>query len=182
MVDFRAVVENLISIGIYDVILPFILVYAIIFAILQKSKIFEGGSSDAKLARSVNAIVALVFGLFIVAAYNIVTIFQDLIVKTVLVVIFLLCLLIVLGFVFGDEYKNLFTEKPAIKYALAAILFLVVFGILMFLLGVFEYLSNWWGGSTFDSDLIVTILVIIGIIGVMVWITRGGSSENKSKS
>ena len=58
---------------------------------LQKSKIFEGGSSDPKLARNVNTVIAFVFGLFVVAAYNIVSVIQELIVKTVLIVIFILC-------------------------------------------------------------------------------------------
>ena len=36
MVDFGAIIDKLVNIGFYKVVLPFILVYVVIFAILEK--------------------------------------------------------------------------------------------------------------------------------------------------
>jgi len=183
MVDFKAVIENLIDIGFYDIILPFILVYAVVFAILQKSKIFEGGSSDKKLSSNVNAIVAFVFGLFVVAAYNVVSIIQQVIVKSAVIILFILCVLIVLGFIFGDKYTELFADKK-IKYALGITVFLTVFIILLNILGFWEWLEDWWDGSSWgDSETWTTLLVLAGLGGIMYWISKDdGGSEKKNTS
>jgi hypothetical protein len=53
------------EIGIVDIILPFILIFTIVFAILQKTKIL--GVDDAgKVRKNYNIIVALVMGLGVV--------------------------------------------------------------------------------------------------------------------
>ncbi len=182
MVDFRAIIENLDKIGFYDIILPFLLVYAVVFAILQKSKIFEGGSSDKKLSSNVNAIVALVFGLFVVGAYNVITVIQAVIIKTVLIIIFILCVLIVLGFIFGDKYTELFADKK-VKAILAIVIFLTVFIILLHILGFWEWLSDWWNDLSFGGDETVsTVIALLVIGGILYWITKGSSEDpNSSK-
>ena len=49
---FRGVIEFLGDMGVYDVILPFLLVFTIVFAILEKTKILgtakEGGETIGK--------------------------------------------------------------------------------------------------------------------------------------
>ena len=37
---FRGIIEFFEKIGIYDVVLPFLLVFTIVFAILEKTKVF----------------------------------------------------------------------------------------------------------------------------------------------
>ena len=171
MVDFNRVISNLISIGVYDVLLPFILVYAIVFAILQKSKIFEGGSSSTENAKSVNAVVALVFGLFIVAAYNLVQLIQNLIINTIIVLIFILCVFIVIGLIFGDDYKKFFDLEKNKKFSffILALAFLIILGILLTLLGVIDWFLDIWrnSNSSLNWDTIYTILAIFGIFGIM---------------
>lgn len=176
MVDFREVIDTLIEVGFYEVFLPFILVYAVVFAILQKSKIFEGGSSDQKQAKNINAVVALVFGLFVVTSIQVVQFFQDLIVNISVIIVFILCVLIVLGFIFGDSYQDLFKDNK-IRYSLASLIFLISIIILFNVLGWIEIIQNWWDSNS-GSDWLVGILVIAGIIGVLYVITKGDSEEN----
>jgi magnesium-transporting ATPase (P-type) len=168
MVDLRAVIDNLVSIGFYDVFLPFLLVYAVIFAILQKSKIFEGGSSSSEQARNINALVAFVFGLFVVASIHIVTIFQHLIVNVAVIIVFILTLLIVLGFIFGDSYTELFKD-PKIKSSIGILVFLTVLVILFNVLGWWESIRRWWISNDVTSWIwsILGILVFAGILYVI---------------
>ncbi|NCC71432.1 hypothetical protein EOM09_07685, partial [bacterium] len=92
MVDLRAIVDTLVEIGFMQVILPFILVYAVTYAILQKSKIFsyDSGSSEPGHVKNVNAIIAFVFGVFVVASITTVNAIESLIVGISLVLIFIL--------------------------------------------------------------------------------------------
>lgn len=172
MVDFRAVIETLIDIGFYEIFLPFILVFAVVFAILQKSKIFEGGSSDQKQAKNVNSIVALVFGLFVVTSIQVVQFFQELIVTISLIIVFILCVLILLGFLFGDSYQDLFKDSK-VKYSLASLIFIVALIILFNVLGWWSIIDSWWGAD--GSETIVAIVVFLAIAGILFAITRGDS-------
>jgi amino acid transporter len=56
------VLENL---GVVDVILPFILVFVIVFAVLQKTKIL-GENKEGKPMKNFNSVIALVMGLAVV--------------------------------------------------------------------------------------------------------------------
>lgn len=170
MVDFRAVIDTLIDVGFYEIFLPFILVFAVVFAILQKSRIFEGGSSDSKQAKNVNSIVALVFGLFVVTSIQVVQFFQELIVNISVIIVFILCVLLILGFLFGDSYKELFEDKK-IRYSLAGLILLVALIILFNVLGWWSSIENWWNSD--GSDTIIAIIVFLAIAGILFVITKG---------
>lgn len=176
MVDFSAVISNLVSIGFYEVFLPFILVYAVVFAILQKSKIFEGGSSSADNAKNVNAIVAFVFGLFVVASIQTVQYIESLIINAVLIMIFFLCILILFGFLFGEKYTEIF-ENKIVKWGAAIGIFLVLLGILLYILGFWNWVEEQTRGLA-SSETVSTIFVLAIVIGVLYFITKG---DEKSK-
>ena len=134
--DLRAIIEGLEAIGFYNVILPFLLVYVVVFAILEKSNIFSGGSAQEDQVRKVNAIVAFVFALFVVASLQTVRFIESLIINVVLVIIFILLVLILLGFIFGEDYKKLIRDsndnlKPGVAYSIAGVVFLVALYILL---------------------------------------------------
>lgn len=180
MVDFNEVVNNLIDVGFYDVILPFLLVYAIIFAILQKSQIFEGGSTSKTQARNVNSVVALVFGLFVVLSYNVVQYIQIFFINVVVIITFLLGLFIVLGFILGDKLKELLTGTAST--GIAIVVTIVVLALMLYILGFWTWFANWWDGiSLGDSDTLTTVIVL-GVIGlILYWISRGGDDSSNKK-
>lgn len=168
------IIEKLVDIGVFQVFLPFLLVYAIVFAILQKSRIFEGGSSTPQQAKNVNAIVAFVFGLFVVASAHVISLFQAFITNFVVIIVFILCVLLVLGFIFGDSYQDLFKDSK-IKYSLAALIIIVSILILFNILGWWDIIVDF-----FDEDFFDTIGVIAGILvfgGILYWITNSDSKK-----
>lgn len=179
MVDFQAIIENLIDVGFYSVILPFILVYAIVFAILEKSKIFNtSNSEDKSQTKNVNSIIAFVFGLFAVAATQTVLIMQSLIQAMVVFIIFILVVLILVGFIFGEDYMKLFKDKDGnfnrkLGYAIAGIVVIITVIVLMVITGAWDWVMDWIDGFDSNNDTLITILVIIGIGAVMYWITKG---------
>lgn len=177
MVNFGDIIDNLVRIGFYDVLLPFILVYAVVFAILEKSGIFSKNEND-KQAKNVNAIIAFVFGLFVVASLQTVRYIQDLIINIVLFIIFILVTLILLGFIFGKDYfDHLFKDadgkvKKSLVWSVASIVVLISIGVLFSVLGIWTWLNDWFNVD-FNSSNLTTAVVVIAIIGVLVWITKG---------
>ena len=185
MVDFSNVIENLRNIGFYDIFLPFILVYAVVFAILEKSGIFEKEGSE-KNSRTVNAVIAFVFGLFVVASIQAVKYIQSLIVNIVVFLIFILTTLIALGFIFGkDFFAHMFHDKDGkpnkrIIWTVGGIVVAVAVGILFAVLGVWDWLFGLIGKVAVTGEDIATIIVFILVIGVLIWVSKG-SDENNSK-
>jgi len=61
--------------GLFDVVLPFLLVFAIVFAILEKTRILgnEGSGDKAVPKHSLNSTVAFVVALLVVATNKVVT-------------------------------------------------------------------------------------------------------------
>ena len=71
---FRGVIEFFGEIGVYDVVLPFLLVFTIVYAILEKTRVlgtetFEGKKYSRK---NLNAIVAFVIAFLVVASTRLV--------------------------------------------------------------------------------------------------------------
>ncbi len=148
--------------GFTDILLPFLLIFAVMFAILQKTKIF----GDRK---NINVIVGLVIGLLVViphatgmypAGYDVVEVLNAALPSVSIVVIAVVMLLILIG-IFGGE-ANLF--------GMAAPTWVAVFSIVVIVF-IFGGAAGWWGGygwfeSFFGSDAIaiIVMLLIFGII------------------
>ncbi len=182
MVDFSLIIEKLIDIGFYRVFLPFILVYAVVFAILEKSKIFSGGEAERENVRNVNSVIAFVFGLFVVASIQTVTYIQSLITNIVVFIIFILVVLMLLAFIFGDEYVQLLQDdhgklKGWVAWTVASIVLIVSLSVLFSVLGVWDYVIGLWD-EYYDSDVVTTGVILLLIGGVIIWITKGDSGSN----
>ena len=59
------------QVGLYDVVLPFLLVFTLVFGVLEKSKILgteKGGDGEMYTRKNLNAMVAFISGFFVVAS------------------------------------------------------------------------------------------------------------------
>ena len=107
--DFRGMILNLYNMGVLDVLLPFILIFTLVFAVLQKTKIL-GKDKDDKPRKNFNVIIALVMALGVViphvtGAYmyglDVVEVINRAIPNIALLVVGIVMLLLVTG-VFGN--------------------------------------------------------------------------------
>ena len=93
---FRGVIEFFDTVGLYDVVLPFILVFTITFAILEKTKVLgtEQVHGHPQTRKNLNAMVAFVVSFLVVASSRLVEIVTrvsgDMIILLMLSVLFLL--------------------------------------------------------------------------------------------
>ncbi len=166
--------------GFFSVVLPFLLIFAIMFGILEKTKIFgvEKIKGDEVPKRNLNSIVAFVVALLFVAAGNLVKVIQVALPQVILVLVIIIFFLMVMGSLMKTEEMNIWEKAGkwnkffmvAIMIAVLAI-FLNAFGVLGPILGY--TFSNATG--TFITSLIFFAVVIIAIV----FMTRGGGSGKK---
>src|SRR3989337_1536276 len=93
---FRQVLVFFDSIGLFDVVLPFLLVFTVVFAILEKTKVFGIEEIEGKkyTRKNLNSIAAFVIAFLVIASARLVeivtTVSANMVVLLLLVVLFLL--------------------------------------------------------------------------------------------
>lgn len=120
MMSFNDIVSYMQQYGIYDVVLPFLLIFAIMFAVLEKTKIFGENKTN------INSIIALVIGLLLVAQKSIVDTILTFLPRAALIMVVILMYLLLLSMVAGQEqgYKGL--QKIPLGIAMVVILVAVI--------------------------------------------------------
>ena len=101
---FRQVIEFFDSIGLFDVVLPFLLVFTIVFAILEKTKVLGTEEIEGKryTKKNLNAIAAFVIAFLVVAVKEIVEIINETVSKAVVVLFFSILFLLLVGSFFKE--------------------------------------------------------------------------------
>lgn len=157
--DLRQVLEFFEAYGLYDVVFPFILVFTIVFATLQKIRIFGEHS------RRYNALIAFVLALMFVAATNLVEAINQYLPVVGLVLALFLGLMLILG-IFGIKEGS---GVQKLGWVLGGFVVLVVGA---------SYLPKMGDVFGFLKPLKeYTPMIIIGaiLLGIILWVTKGES-------
>ena len=177
MVNFNDAINLLVDIGFMRVIAPFIFVFAIVYGILQKAKIFHGGANDDKSAKQINATLSFVIALFATISVNVFNFMQSAFAIAAMSIVVILCMLIILGLLLGEQYTKIF-EDDRVKYGLAIVVFLVALGFILVLTGIWDWFGNQFSRSGFSfglgisGDTIGFVIVFAIIVAAVYWITR----------
>ena len=173
--DFQQFIYGLEQYGLTDALLPFLLIFAVVFAILQKVKIFGKGK------KNINVILSLVIGLLVVIPHvtnsyppgqDVVEIMNNAIPNVSIILIAIVMLLILVG-VFGSEVDIAGTSLAG-WIALAS--FLIVGFIFGRSAGWFQYWPDWlWWLDDPNTQALVIILLEFG---VLIWFV---TKEPKSR-
>lgn len=99
ILDFKSVLQLWEGAGIFDIILPFLLIFSLVFAILEKSKILGKN-------KGVYAIIALSISFFAINNQDVTRFFAILFANAALGFAVILVLLIFLGFFVQEEGKG----------------------------------------------------------------------------
>lgn len=154
-----------------EIILPFLLVFTVMFAILQKTKVLGDGK------RQIDAIVALVVGLLVVsfgfATGVIVSLVPFLAVSAIVILVFM----ILYGMVFQSGEFKMHKRIQGTIGILAAIGVIIA---VMVATGAWDYVaeSYFYNG---DNDGLITNIIFIVIIIAVVGFLWMGSGEKKEK-
>lgn len=184
---FRGVIGFLDKIGVYDIILPFLLVFTIVFAILEKTKVLGIEKIDGKDAtkKNINAIVAFCIAFLVIASTQLVSLINQVMANVVLLLILAVCFLMLVGVFFGDKEFTLKDFPGWIKF----FMILMFVGIVVIFLNaivvnaegntaleaVFSIFVNW--NETWAAAII--FLIVIG--GFIFFIVREPAQKKEGK-
>ena len=174
-------VEFLREFGLFDVILPFLLVFTITFAVLEKTRILGKvkvqGTDEEIPNKNLNSMVSFVVALLVVATANIVRAINESLPNIILLLVASLSFLILIGIFVNGELDFAEKHKTWNRWFII-IMFIAV--ILIFLnaiyvnlagqeVSVLEYVIDWviknWSGAVFGS-IVVLIVVVIAIAAI----------------
>lgn len=178
MVDFNDAISFLIDVGAVHVLAPFILIFAIVFAILQKSQMFEGGSMDDSSAKKINSVIAFVFGIFAVIAANVVDFIGHTLATAAIVIVLILCMLLVLGFILGKEYTELFKDSR-VKYGILIVTLILTIGFIFTIFNIWDWINDLFSSaSTGLGDWTGLVIMILVIIGSIYFVTKSSKDDD----
>ena len=173
--------------GLFDVVLPFLLVFTIIYAILEKTRILGHEGDDLKTPkRNLDAMVSFVVALLVVATNKVVTAINEALPNVVLLIVIFMSFLLMLGIFWKSEEFD-FKSKEHTWYVVFSVLLFI--GLIIVFLNAlkldsgqswFEYILSFIGKNSGGSVLgsIIFLGIMIAAIAVVV---RGPRREGKPK-
>jgi len=168
------VIEFLKDFGFFDIVLPFLLIFAVTFAVLEKTEIF------GKDKKNINSMIAFVMGLLFVTVPKVVSVVQEALPNIGVMLIVLMSFMILVGFfVSHKEGKHFFEEQSALKWIFIIV---VLVGTTIIFLDALGWWENIWGGAEnfWSSTLGVTIVFLAIIVGAILFIAKDKGGGNKS--
>lgn len=171
-------VMTLDSWGLTDVLLPFLLIFVIIFAVLQKTKILGEGK------KNLNVVVAMIVGLLVVIPHvtgrfpanaDPVLIINDALPQLSIVLVAVIFLMILIG-VFGQDYVFLGLTMPG----------WITLGSLIVIVLIFGGAAGWWDsglGQTlenfFGTEGVAIFIMLITFGVIIAWITSDSKEREE---
>jgi len=181
------VMEFFRGLGVFDILLPFILVFTIMFAILERTRIL-GAEKDGGTRKNLNAMASFVVSFLVVASAQIVAVVTQVSSQIIIVLLLVVFIIMLVGTMRTNEdlSKGDWLKEGWVKVPLIAIASLSTLAIFLNALKTSSGMSwldviwNWLGQFYTNSAVAAVILVVVLII-FMYWITKGEKSENKKK-
>lgn len=164
-VNLQAWLRSLESTGFYDVALPFLLIFTIVFAVLQKVELF-----GTRKSKNYNLIISLVMAFLVIRMTPIVTNINMFLPKVSWIVLVLIMTLMLLG-IFGAKAEG-FTGVPFFVAILISI------GGIIWALSPSARLPSWLQLTTADK---VTLFAIGAFFLAIYFVFREGSNDSSNK-
>ncbi len=177
---FGGAIAFLNEVGVYDVVLPFLLVFSLVFALLDKTRILGVEySPDGKTKypkKNLNSMIAFVIAFFVVASSQLVALIN----KT-LGQIFILLLMGTMFMLVAGSFKTdgEFDMDSKLRSVLTIVSGIVIVLIFLYDVGWLTWLYNFLKEYG-DTSVVSSIIMLILIAGFMYFMTS--SSRPKTNS
>jgi hypothetical protein len=188
--QFREVLTFFDDLGVYDVILPFLLVFTIVFAILEKTKVFGVEMIDGKpyTKKNLNSITSFVIAFFVIASSRMVETITEVSANMVVLLMLAVFFLILVGS-FYKQGEDVALEKGW-RYLFMGIMFVGIVAIFLWAIKKDDgtpWLQWFWDyiKDNFDSTAvgsIVLMLILIGFLWLIVWGPKGSETVAPSST
>ena len=182
---FRGAIESLNKLGLYDVVLPFLLIFTLMFAILEKTKILgtEKINGEEVPRKNLNSMVAFSVALFVVASSKAVSLISTLIANIIVFVVIAFLYLVVIGVVFHpSKEKPEFTIPAGVKYptmALGAFVLIILFFRSLGMGEIGKVVGNFFQEYFLTPTVLSSIVLLAVLIISLVFIVKEPKSKSK---
>ena len=174
---FRGAIDFFQRLGIYDVVLPFLLVFTIVFAVLERTKVFGTEKIDGKeyTRKNLNSVAAFVIALLTVASSQIVAVINQGLAKIVLLLVIVISFLMLIGSFFGKDEVQLTGNWRAWGMG---VLFV---GIVLIFANEVGWLTPFWDYLmvNWNTNIVGAVALIILVVLFMGYVTKGEKPEKK---
>ncbi len=176
---FEGVLVFFHDVGVYDVVLPFLLVFTLVYALLEKTRVFgvERVGDKEFTKKNVNSLVAFCIAFFVVASSQLVAIISEIVANTALLLVLLICFMLLVGSMHRDS-KEGFQLDGWTKHAFYAIMFV---GILLIFLNALGWLQLGWNYLVlyWDTQFVGMIMLLVVLLLLILYVvhTPGGKKE-----
>ena len=161
MVSFQDLIYRMDSIGLYDAILPFFLIFVIVFAVLRKSDILQDKRYDVVISLIIGLLVVIphVLGLYPQNA-DVVVIMNSALPNIALVLVALLALFLIVG-MFGGSAKWIGPFTGWIAFG-SFILVVYIFGRAA---NWFQRVPDWlWWLDNPDTQALIVVIAVFALV------------------
>ncbi len=183
---FATGIQFLDKLGVYEILLPFLLIFTLVYAILEKTKVFGTETiNDVEYPKkNLNSMFAFITSFFVVASSRLVATINEAIANMVVLLLLGICFLLLAGvfhtgkeeYELSKDYRNIF-------------MVIMFVGILLIFLHAIKtkngtpWLYFAWGFlvNNFDTPAFGALILTIMLVLMMMWITRSPKEESNEK-
>jgi hypothetical protein len=169
---FREALIFLNELGLYDVVLPFLLVFTVVFAILEKTKVLgkgEDADGNPSTKKNLNAMFAFVSAFLVIASTKLVGVINEAVANIVLLLILAICFMLLVGAFQGDGEFTLENSPGWVKF----FMFFMFIAIVLIFLNALDWLSGILRLiERADKEWVTSFIFLLITAGSVVLITR----------
>lgn len=188
---FRGIITFFADLGIYDIVLPFLLVFTIVFAVLEKTRVLgtENIAGKEYTKKNLNAMIAFVVAFLVIASTKLVAIINETLANVALLLVLSICFLLLIGSFFKEgepvalfgKWRSMFMIIMFVGIVLIALNAVKLESGESILSFAYHYLSSNWS-SNFTASVIFLVIIIVFILYITKSQEKGGAGSSGSSS
>ena len=161
---FREIIDFFNNIGVFDVVLPFLLVFTVVFALLERTKVFGVEKIDGKdyTKKNLNSAAAFVIAFLVVASSELVEIITKVSSQFVILLFLIVLFLLLVGSFFKEEPHGVFLEGGW-RTAFMAIIFIGLVFIFLDALNLTDDIFTFFRGTD-QGEIVGSVLLLVLIV------------------
>ena len=140
-------------------VLPFILIFFLVFAILQKTKLLGDGK------KQIDALVSFVIALIFVSAVSPKLLVNDLILFLTIAIVVIFVGMLLFGFAYGGEVK--FSENKYLKWVAGIVILVALVIVILLSTESWDRVINFLFNSSRSGAIWTNVLLIAAIVVAM---------------
>jgi len=187
--NFGKAIEFFDKIGIFEIVLPFLFVFTVVFALLEKTRVFgvDRVGSEEYTKKNLNAMAAFSIAFLVIASANIVRIINEVAANMILLLILSVFFLLLVGSFHQEKKEGFFLEKGIVRTSFILIMFVGL--VVIFLNAIrtqdgktwLEVITGWIRDFGVN-DAVPSVILVLVMIGFIAYITQSPKADSQSKS